>query len=142
MKDVNYFIVQAAHSNQREFELDYADVISVFDFNETHLMTEDGKELIITWNELGDFKSYFVDRVVVTSQMGEGAYIKDKVDHVISLLKNLTYRGESVDGETMLYILDKVGMKDQMLRQLMFSAPRSYVEDLWDEIVEVEKSLD
>lgn len=142
MKDVNYFIVQAAHSNQREFELDYADVISVFDFNETHLMTEDGKELIITWNELGDFKSYFVDRVVVTSQMGEGAYIKDKVDHVISLLKNLTYRGESVDGETMQYILNKVGMKDQMLRQLMFSAPRSYVEDLWDEIVEVEKSLD
>ena len=134
MKDVNYFIVQAAHSNQREFELDYADVISVFDFNETHLMTEDGKELIITWNELGDFKSYFVDRVVVTSLMKGHPGM---VEEVISMLKHM-----DIDGETMQYILNKVGMKDQMLRQLMFSAPRSYVEDLWDEIVEVEKSLD
>lgn len=41
----------------------------------------------------------------------------DKVKQVIHLLKTLD-NGSSVDGETMEYILEQVGMQEQMLRQL------------------------
>jgi hypothetical protein len=34
------------------------------------------------------------------------------------MLKSLTPNGDSVDGETLQYILEKVGMDDQMLKQL------------------------
>ena len=61
MKDVNYFIVQAQGSIQREFELDYADVIDVFDFNETYLTTEDGRSLVIYWTILGYYKSFAIE---------------------------------------------------------------------------------
>ena len=51
-------------------------------------------------------------------------------------------RHMDIDGETMQHIIESVGLEDQMTRQLMFSAHRGYVEDLWDEIVELEKSKD
>ena len=35
-----------------------------------------------------------------------------------------------VDGETMQYILEKTGMEDQMLRQLIMSKPFDQVHDL------------
>ena len=131
MKDINYFIVQAANSTQREFELDYADVIEVFDFNETTLTTEEGRTLVVTWCEKGYFKSYKV--IYETAQMGEGEFVRSRVDQIIYNLKSLTLNGESVDGETMQYILERVGMQDQMLRQLMLSQPFDDVEYLWEE---------
>ena len=38
-----------------------------------------------------------------------------------------------VDGETMQYILQKTGMEDQMLRQLIMSKPFDQVKDLVQE---------
>jgi hypothetical protein len=59
------------------------------------------------------------------------------VEEVISMLRHM-----QIDGETMQYIIESVALEDQMTRQLMFSADRGYVEDLWDEIVELERSRD
>ena len=40
---------------------------------------------------------------------------------------------QGVDGETMGYILKEIGMEEQMLRQLMLSAPMEQVEHLMEE---------
>jgi hypothetical protein len=42
-----------------------------------------------------------------------------------------------VDGETMQYILEQVGMEEQMLRQLVMSADNVYLRDLIKEKVEL-----
>lgn len=131
MKDLNYFIVQAQGSQQREFELDYADVIEVFEFHETRLVTEDGRGLIIEWSDLGYFQGYKV--IYETAQMGEGEFVQNKIEQIISTLRSLTLKGDCVDGETMQYILERVGMQDQMLRQLMLSQPFDEVEYVWEE---------
>jgi hypothetical protein len=57
-----------------------------------------------------------------------------RVHEIITMLRDI-----NVDGETMQYILDKVGMSDQMLRQLIFLAPKDQLEDLMDEVVEYQK---
>ena len=56
----------------------------------------------------------------------------DKVKEVIQILKTLD-NGDCVDGETMQYILQQVGMTDQMLRQLVMSNPESDTKDLLEE---------
>jgi len=134
MRNINYFLDDAQNSRQGQFELDYADVITRFDTFATTLVTEDGRTLIMHWGVAGFFKDYEVIDTYETPLMKGHPGMAEEI---VTMLKHM-----NVDGETMQYILDKAGMKDQMLRQLMFSAPRSYVEDLWDEIVEVEKSLD
>ena len=78
----------------------------------------------------------------MTSQMQEDVHTEMVVEMVIEDLKHLTTKNECVDGETMQYIIEGVGMQDQMLRQLMMSADRGLVESLWNEIVELEKSRD
>lgn len=110
MMDVNYFLDQAQNSTQREFELDWADVIHVFDTNETHLTTECGRTLVITWED-NSFKSYHV--IYETPQMEKIADRK-VILNVIQQLKDI-----EVDGETLQYIIEKVGMEDQMLKQLI-----------------------
>jgi len=40
-----------------------------------------------------------------------------KINHIISVLKDI-----DVDGYTMQYILEQVGMEEQMLRQLVMQA--------------------
>ena len=57
-----------------------------------------------------------------------------RVHEIITMLRDI-----NVDGETMQYILDKVGISDQMLRQLIFLAPKYQLEDLMDEVVEYQK---
>jgi hypothetical protein len=57
-----------------------------------------------------------------------------RVHQVIDMLRDI-----NIDGETMQYILDKIGMSDQMLRQLIFLAPKDQLEDLMDEVVEYQK---
>ena len=57
-----------------------------------------------------------------------------RVHEIITMLRDI-----NIDGETMQYILDKVGMSDQMLRQLIFLAPKDQLEDLMDEVVEYQK---
>jgi hypothetical protein len=131
-RDVNYYIVQASNSTQREFELDFADVIEVYDTNSITLTTEDKREIVISWCEKGYFKSYFIQEETMLMQSHPGM-----VEEVISMLRHM-----EIDGETMQHIIESVGLEDQMTRQLMFSAHRGYVEDLWDEIVELERSKD
>ncbi len=50
------------------------------------------------------------------------------VNAIINMLKEI-----DVDGETMEYILREIGMEEQMLRQLMLSAPMEQVEYLMEE---------
>ncbi len=70
-----------------------------------------------------------------TFQMNESLVTEIKVKYIISLLKSLTEDGDGVDGETMEYILEEVGMTDQMLRQLIMHNPESEIVDLLDEKV-------
>jgi hypothetical protein len=53
----------------------------------------------------------------------------DKVEEVIEILKTFN-NGGGVDGETMQYILERIGMTDQMLRQLIMSNPYTDTTDL------------
>jgi hypothetical protein len=69
----------------------------------------------------------------MTIQMNESYYTYNRVEEVISTLKSLTHNGDGVDGETMQYILEKVGMDWQMLRQLMLTMPLEQVEYLMEE---------
>jgi hypothetical protein len=139
-KDVDYFIIEASNRTQREFELDFADVIEVYDTNEVKLTTEDGKSLIISYDEKGYFKSYFVNREYKPSQITDSPYAEDRINQAIGILKNLTWKGDSVDGETMQYILKELGMEDQMLRQLIMSQPIDEVKYWFDEREEFEDS--
>jgi hypothetical protein len=112
-RDVDYFITEASNSTQREFELDFADIIEVYDTNETTITTECGRSVIITWQD-NYFKSYHV--------IYETALMECSINraYVIDIIKKL--QTIDVDGETMQYILQKVGMEDQMLKQLISTA--------------------
>ena len=103
--DVDFFIREASNRTQNEFELDFADIIEVFDTNSTTITTEDEKQMIINWEDKY-FKSYHIH-----------LDHSDKVQLVIDTLRDI-----DVDGETMQFILEKVGMEDQMLKQLIGSA--------------------
>jgi hypothetical protein len=50
------------------------------------------------------------------------------VEEIIEMLKHI-----DVDGETMEYIIRKVGMEDQMLRQLIMTMPYEQIESLTKE---------
>ena len=103
--DVDFFIREASNRTQNEFELDFADIIEVFDTNSTTITTEDEKQMIINW-ENNYFKSYHIH-----------LDHSDKVQLIINTLRDI-----DVDGETMQFILEKVGMEDQMLKQLISTA--------------------
>ena len=113
-RDVDYFITEASNNTQRGFELDFADIIEVYDEHETQITTECGRTVIITWCSNGYYQSYQV--IYETPQM-ENATMRWEVQNIIDKLKFL-----EVDGETMQYILQKVGMEDQMLKQLIGTA--------------------
>ena len=63
----------------------------------------------------------------MTAQM-QDLRVRDKVERIISDLSHI-----EVDGETMQYILERVGMEDQMLRQLMMSQPIEEVDYMFKE---------
>jgi len=126
-RDVDYYIVQASNSTQREFELDFADIVEVYDTNETTITTECGRTLIITWDS--NYYSYY--RVIYeTAQMEQHAA---SVNRVINILNEI-----EVDGETMQYIIQRVGMEDQMLRQLMMTQDLPSVQCTYDERAQYE----
>jgi hypothetical protein len=68
-----------------------------------------------------------------TAQM-ENATVRWEIENIIKKLKFL-----QVDGETMEYILEQVGMHDQMLRQLVMSQPIEEVRYMIEEREELEK---
>ena len=70
----------------------------------------------------------------MTNQMNESITLKCKVEDIIQELKFL-----DVDGETMQYILERVGMEDQMLRQLIMSQPIEEVEYMFKERKQLEE---
>ena len=111
-RDVDYFITEASNNTQRGFELDFADVIEVYDEHETQITTECGRTIIIHWYSNGYYQSYQV--IYETPQMEQHAA---NVNRVINILRDI-----DVDGEIMQYILEKVGMEDQMLKQLIGTA--------------------
>jgi predicted DNA-binding helix-hairpin-helix protein len=123
-RDVNYYIVQASNSTQREFELDFADVIEVYDTNSITLTTEDKREVVISWCEKGYFKSYFIQEGTMLMRSHPGM-----VEEVISMLRHM-----EIDGETMQYIIEKVGMSNQIMRQLMLTEDFEEVEYVWEEL--------
>lgn len=120
-RGIDYYVAQASNSTQSEFELDFADVIEVYDVDETTITTEDDKCLILSWDEKGYFKSYFVDQETSKTIL---------VNQVIETLREI-----DVDGETLQYIIEKVGMTDQMLRQLVMNSPYTDTSDLLEEKV-------
>lgn len=103
--DVDFFIREASNRTQSEFELDFADIIEVFDRDSTTITTEDEKQMIINWED-----RYFRDCHIHLDH-------SDKVQLIITTLRDI-----DVDGETMQFILKKVGMEDQMLKQLIGTA--------------------
>ena len=111
-RDVDFYIVQASNSTQREFELDFADIIEVYDEHETQVTTQCGRTLIIHWYSNGYYQSYQV--IYETAQMEQHA---TNVNRVVNILREI-----DVDGETMQYIIKKVGMEEQMLKQLVGTA--------------------
>jgi hypothetical protein len=142
MKNISYFRTQALNLNQQQFELAFADVIEVFDTHETKLTTEDGKTIILHWYPNGVYQIDFVVEEPTTAQMAESSYVKERINQAIGILKNLTWKGDCVDGETMQYVLKEVGMEDQMLRQLIMSQPIEEVRYMIEEREEFEEELD
>lgn len=58
---------------------------------------------------------------------------EQKVLNIINLCKDI-----DIDGETMEYILEKVAMTDQMLRQLVMNNPQSNTIDLLNEKIKLD----
>ena len=58
---------------------------------------------------------------------------EQKVLNIINLCKDI-----DIDGETMEFILGKVAMTDQMLRQLVMNNPQSNTIDLLNEKIELD----
>ena len=56
-----------------------------------------------------------------------------KVDTIISLLNEI-----EVDGETMQYIIEKVCMEDQMLKQLILTYPANAIQVISHEVEQME----
>ena len=61
---------------------------------------------------------------------------QSSADHIIEHLIAI-----DVDGETMQYIIEKVGMNDQMLRQLIMSNPESDIKDLLEEKIHLNNQI-
>ena len=56
-----------------------------------------------------------------------------KVETIISLLNEI-----EVDGETMQHIIEKVGMEDQMLKQLILTYPSQAIQTISYEVEQME----
>jgi hypothetical protein len=82
--------------------------------------------------EVKDTTKMGISKVAPTYQC-KNQHTFDKVKEVIQILKTLD-NGECVDGETMQYILEQVGMEGQMLHQLIMSCEHlEQVEEIIDE---------
>jgi hypothetical protein len=61
---------------------------------------------------------------------------REKVQDVIDILRDI-----EVDGETMQYILECVGMSDQMTRQLIMTGDLNEIESTYQERTEYEVKI-
>jgi len=87
-----------------------------------------------------DYARYVIQlKDLVILEKGDTMQMKSHpgmVEEIISMLKHM-----DVDGETMEYILDNVGMKGQMLRQLFLKAHKDVLWDLTLEKKQLDKSI-
>ncbi len=87
-----------------------------------------------------DYARYVIQlKDLVILEKGDPVQMKSHpgmVEEIISMLKHM-----DVDGETMEYILDNVGMKGQMLRQLFLKAHKDVLWDLTLEKKQLDKSI-
>jgi hypothetical protein len=60
--------------------------------------------------------------------------MKEEIQLVIEILNIL-----EIDGETMQHVIENTGMQDQMLRQLIMSAPIDQVQELITEKINLTK---
>jgi len=109
-RDVDYYVVQARNSTQRQFELDFVDVITEYDTHSTELVTEDGQMIEIYWRILGDYDCHFIKETETTLMKG----YPGMVEEIVSMLRHI-----EVDVETLQYIITKVGMSDQLFTHLL-----------------------
>ena len=87
-----------------------------------------------------DYARYVIQlKDLVILEKGDPMQMKSHpgmVEEIIGMLKHM-----DVDGETMEYILDNVGMKGQMLRQLFLKAHKDVLWDLTLEKKQLDKSI-
>lgn len=62
--------------------------------------------------------------------MTHSEHNEDRINYIIQMLSEM-----DVDGETMQYIIEQVGMEDQMLRQLVMRSDPKRLLDLTKEKV-------
>jgi|688.fasta_scaffold2482704_1 hypothetical protein len=60
MMDVNYFLDQAQNSYQQEFNDNYADVIVDLFHDYTTIITQEGSQMKIYWDDNGEYLEYFI----------------------------------------------------------------------------------
>lgn len=104
-------------SNDIGYALDFDETMPIID-NWYELFTEEMESIARKWRvfEIEEDVKLKRGEPIPTYQCKDKETF-DKVKQVIHLLKTLD-NGSSVDGETMEYILEQVGMQEQMLRQL------------------------
>jgi hypothetical protein len=97
-------------------------------FNENYLMVEWLDDNANSQENGGYQRDCFKEEFERPMRMVDTTMGKNIVEDIIQKLK-----GIDVDGETMQYIIEQVGMTDQMLRQLVMSNPESDTKDLLEE---------
>jgi hypothetical protein len=67
--------------------------------------------------------------------------VKNERHMTIEQQNNIIQTLKEVDGETVQYILQKIGMDSQMLRQLIMTMPLEDIQNEISERIDLEKSL-
>jgi len=116
--NVEYYKKHAELLGHDAFDFNFLDVINVFDVSTTELTTEDRLEMQILWDKDGKFEGYYLHAEQAPDQVQTYYAI---IESIITKLK-----GMNVDGDTMQYILERTGMEDQMLRQLIMTTGSDY----------------
>jgi hypothetical protein len=99
--------------------------------NDVELALDLNDGMCIEDNWYGLFKE---PEVVAPTNSYKAPQDNQVVQEIIAKLKAI-----DVDGETMQYIIEQVGMSDQMLRQLIMSNPESDTKDLLEEKIKNSK---
>ena len=72
--------------------------------------------------------SFYINKNEAPTMLCQDNYKHEVVKHVVEKLKDI-----DVDGETLQYIIEQLGMNDQMLRQLVLTNPYTDTADLLKE---------
>ena len=98
------------------------------------LILEKSSNNLKTTKEGGEYFPSVAGLKIIDHSLSENLPINDsRTEQIIQMLKDI-----DVDGETMEYILEKVAMTNQMLRQLVMNNPQSDIMDLLLEKVELD----